>query len=301
MGNNILLGVTGSIAAYKAVEIVSLLKKRGYLVKVIMTDNASRFVTELTFRTISGGPVYTDMFARPAAYEVEHIALARWADMLLIAPADANIIGKLAGGIADDMLSTVAMACRCPVVLAPAMNTAMYESAANRANMSLLADRGVGFIEPESGRLACGDEGKGRLASPEAIVEYAVRRQSGDYSGKHIAVTAGATVAPIDPVRFLSNYSSGKMGAALAAAALARGARVTVVCGRVSCEFPPGAALLSALTNEDMFRALENLLPSPILRSMLAMSVSTACWFSATLPPQASASCLPPTSMRRSR
>ncbi|MBQ9358622.1 MAG: bifunctional phosphopantothenoylcysteine decarboxylase/phosphopantothenate--cysteine ligase CoaBC, partial [Abditibacteriota bacterium] len=189
----------------------------------------------------------------------EHISLAKAADLCMVAPASANIIGKIANGIADDMASTTIMAVKCPKLIAPAMNTAMYESAANRANMAVLADREVRFVEPESGRLACGEEGRGRLASPEAIADYVCGRQLRDYEGRHIAVTAGATISPIDPVRFLSNHSSGKMGAALAAAALKRGARVTVVCGRVSCEFPAGAAVLSALTNEAMYRALENL------------------------------------------
>ncbi|MBP5274674.1 MAG: bifunctional phosphopantothenoylcysteine decarboxylase/phosphopantothenate--cysteine ligase CoaBC [Abditibacteriota bacterium] len=258
MGNNILIGVTGSIAAYKACQLVSLLKKNGCSVKVIMTENAAHFVSELTFRTLSGNPVYTDMFGAPASYDVEHISLARWADTLVIAPADANIIGKLASGIADDMLSTVAMACRCPVYIAPAMNTAMYENAAVAGNMKTLEERGFIFIEPGSGRLACGDEGKGRLAEPEAIAERIAAARKKDLEGKTIAITAGATIAPVDPVRFLSNRSSGKMGAALAEAALERGAKVFVVHGRIGCRMPAGSVNVYAATNDDMYEALRS-------------------------------------------
>ena len=250
------MGVTGSIAAWKACEIVSLLRKRGHSVRVIMTANATRFITELSLATLSGYPVCSDMFGEHA-YEPEHISLADWADLLLVAPADANIIAKMAAGIADDMLSTVYLACRCPVYIAPAMNTAMYEHPANRANMELLAARGCAFIGPDSGRLACGAEGKGRLSSPETIVDAVTGR--GDYAGRCIVVTAGATMSPIDPVRFITNHSSGKMGAALCEAALRRGARVIAVTGRVSAAFPPGARVEEALTNEDMYRALKDI------------------------------------------
>lgn len=254
-GKTVVLGITGGIAAYKAAEITSRLVKLGAQVYVVMTPNACAFIQPLTLETLSNHPVVCDLFERPATWEVEHIALAKRADLFLIAPATANIIGKMAHGIADDMLSTTVMATRAPILVAPAMNTGMWENAAVRDNLALLSQRGVEFIEPESGRLACGDEGAGRLASPEIIVER-VRRRLGipmDFEGKRVLVTAGPTREPIDPVRYLSNRSSGKMGYAVAEAALARGAQVTLLTGPVALHAPVNATVHRFETTQKLY------------------------------------------------
>lgn len=255
-GKHILIGVTGSIAAYKAAELISLLNKHGAETKVIMTRAATEFVTPLTFQSMSQNPVACDMFAKPVAWEIEHISLAKWADVLIIAPASANCIGKLAGGIADDMLTTVAMAFRGPLLIAPAMNTAMFESRAVTDNIETLKKRGVRFIEPSTGRLACGDTGQGKLAPVSDLLDeifYAASPK--DLSGLDILVTAGATCEALDPVRFITNHSSGRMGIELARAARARGARVTLVAGRVSVPFPADVQAISVTDARDMHRA----------------------------------------------
>ncbi len=239
-GKRIVLGVTGGIAAYKAAEVVSLLKKRGAQVRVVMTAHACEFISPLTLETLSGNPVSLDQFA--TRDQIAHISLAKWGQLFAVAPATANALGKFAGGIADDLLSTSFMAMRCPILLAPAMNTAMWLSPANQENVQRLSRWGVRFCGPERGRLACGDEDVGRMSEPEKIVEAIEKmfpaRQ--DYAGRRVLVTAGPTREMIDPVRFLTNRSSGKMGYAIAEAARDRGAEVVLVSGPVSLRPPEG-------------------------------------------------------------
>ena len=220
----IVLGVTGGIAAYKACDLVSRLKKRGAQVRVVLTAHACNFVPPLTFETLSGNPAYVDTFAPRA--EMEHIALAKWADLFVVAPATANAIAKFACGIADDLLSTTALAMTAPVLIAPAMNANMYRHPATRANLETLRARGVKTVGPESGHLACGDDDIGRMSEPEAIVEAieAILNPKRDLEGRRVLVTAGPTVERIDPVRYITNRSSGKMGYAIAEAARDRGA-----------------------------------------------------------------------------
>ena len=241
-GRHIVLGVTGGIAAYKSAELVSRLRHMGADVHVIMTRNATEFVSPLTFQTLSANQVVTDTFAAPEYWNVEHVALAKLAEVFVIAPATANIIAKMAAGIADDMLSTTVLATKAPVLIAPAMNTGMWTAAATRANIRILRERGVQLTGPESGRLACGDEGAGRMSEPEEIVRAVcgLLNPKRDLDGKKVLVTAGATRERIDPVRFISNDSSGKMGFALAEAARDRGADVTAVYGSVSATVPEG-------------------------------------------------------------
>lgn len=254
----ILLGVTGGIAAYKALEIVRLLCKQGAQVQVIMTEAATRFVAPLTFRELSGNPVVVSMWDEPSRWNVEHIALANWADRVLIAPASANFIGKYAHGIADNMLCTTVLATPALVILAPAMNSGMYTHAAVQENLQILANRGVKIISPDSGSLACGVEGIGRLPTPERIVEFL--RQSfcvtQPLAGMHFVITAGGTREPIDPVRYIGNRSSGKMGYAIAEQAVAQGAKVTLISGPVSLIPPAGVRLLRVETAEEMRHAV---------------------------------------------
>ncbi len=257
-GKSVVLGVTGGIAAYKACELTSRLRKAGAQVYVIMTKNACRFVAPLTFETLSNHPVVTDTFARPSNWEVEHIALAKRADVFVIAPATANILAKMAHGIADDMLSTTVLATRAPILAAPAMNTGMWENAATQENVKLLSARGVRFVGPEGGFLACGDTGAGRMSEParifDAIVETFAPRQ--DMRGLRVVVTAGPTVEKIDPVRYISNRSSGKMGYAIAEAAARRGADVTLVTGPTRLEIPQGAKAVSIQSTQDLLEAM---------------------------------------------
>ena len=230
-GKTVAVGVTGGIAAYKACELVSMLRKAGADVHVVMTRNATEFVTPLTFEALSCNRAITDMFDRNHDWEIGHIALAKKADIFVVAPASANLVGKLACGIADDFLSTTLMATKKPILLAPAMNTGMITSDAYLHNESILRDRGVYFAEAESGRLACGDDGKGRMAEPKQIFDRIVEIlfPKTDYAGKTVLITSGGTKENIDPVRFLGNRSSGKMGAAIAEAALNRGAKVVYI------------------------------------------------------------------------
>ena len=248
------LGVTGGIAAYKACEIVSRLKKLHANVRVVLTEHACRFVQPLTFETLSGNQVAVSAFEH--SFEIEHISLAKAADLLLIAPATANIIGKMAHGIADDLLSTTAMAVVCPILIAPAMNCAMYRSAALQENLETLKGRGVLTVGPESVHLACGDEDIGRMSEPETIVARVCEllRGQDDLAGKHVLVTAGPTREMVDPVRFLSNRSSGKMGYAIAEAAARRGARVTLVSGPVALERPRGVETVPVTSTLDLYR-----------------------------------------------
>lgn len=257
-GKTVVLGVCGGIAAYKAVEVVSRLIKAGAKVHVIMTESATRFVTSLTFREISGQPVYTTMWEDPKLWNVEHIALAQRADLFILAPATANMIGKLAHGIADDFLSTTVMATKSPVLLAPAMNTNMYMNPATQTNLATLRSRGFQVMEPAAGLLACGTEGVGRLPEPEDIVARIAScfQTAGMFDGLRILVTAGGTREAIDPVRFIGNRSSGKMGYALAAAAVARGADVTLISGPVTLLAPDGVRLISVESAAQMHEAV---------------------------------------------
>jgi phosphopantothenoylcysteine decarboxylase / phosphopantothenate---cysteine ligase len=254
----IALGVTGGIGAYKAVEVARGLQKRGHDVVAIMTATATRFVGPITFEAITRRRVITDQFEPGANADIEHIALASTIDLLLIAPATANIIGKLANGIADDFLSTLYTATRAPVLLAPSMNTQMFSNEAIRHNLDTLAARGVGFIEPGEGYLACGWIGKGRLAEPEEIVAAVEARllPAGPLKGVRVLVTAGPTLEDIDPVRFVGNRSSGRMGFALASEAVKRGARVTLIAGPTSVEPPPVGEVVRVRSAAEMHRAV---------------------------------------------
>ena len=257
-GKEIVLGVTGGIAAYKSAELVSRLRHMGAKVHVIMTRNATEFVSPLTFQTLSANQVVTDTFQAPEYWNVEHVALAKLADLFVIAPATANIMAKMAAGIADDMLSTTVLATKAPILVAPAMNTGMWTAEATQHNREILAGRGVRFIGPDSGMLACGDEGAGRMSEPEAIAEEICRilQAKSDLQGLSVLVTAGATRERLDPVRFLTNDSSGKMGFAIAEAARDRGAAVTLVCGCVTAPIPDGVRLVRVESAQDLYRAM---------------------------------------------
>lgn len=256
----VVVGVSGGVAVYKALDVISRLRKKDVEVYVIMTKSATEFVTPLSFQSLSQNMVITDMFAEPKAWEIQHISLAKKADLMLIVPATANIIGKVANGIADDMLSTTIMATKAPVVFCPAMNTNMYENPIVQRNINLLKELGYEFIEPASGRLACGDEGKGKLQDTEIIAEETLRRlhSTNDLVGKKVVVTAGPTIVPIDPVRILTNRSSGKMGYSIAEEARDRGAEVVLISGPTSLRKPNGIKVIDVKTNEDMFNAIKN-------------------------------------------
>ena len=257
-GKEIVLGVTGGIAAYKAAEVVSRLRKQGANVHVIMTENARQFITPLTLETLSGNPVVYHTFERPATWEVEHIALAKRAEVFVIAPATANILAKMACGIADDMLSTTVLATKAPVLVAPAMNTGMWTAPATRQNVETLRQRGVGFVGPEAGFLACGDEGSGRMSEPAAIVEAieSILCPRRDMEGLRVMITAGGTRERIDPVRYIGNDSSGKMGFALAEAARQRGAEVTLVCGHTTAKRPEGIPVTEVESTCELYEAV---------------------------------------------
>jgi len=253
----VVLGVTGGIACYKAVELVRLLVKNGFKVRVIMTRGAIEFVTPLTFQTLSGNPVATETFSLTQESEIGHINLADSADLFVIAPATANVIGKLASGIADDLLTTVLMATQAPVLLAPAMNIHMYENVIVQENLRKLRRVGYHIMDPAEGYLACGYEGKGRLPDPEKIsdeIERLLRKK--DLAGENFLITAGPSREPLDPVRYISNRSSGKMGYALARAALRRGATVALVSGPTALEPPSGARLIEVNTAAEMREAV---------------------------------------------
>lgn len=253
-GKKIVLGVSGGIAAYKSADVCSRLKKAGCQVRVVMTGNATEFITPVTMETLSGNAVAVKEFEH--TFEIGHISLAKWADAFVIAPATANVIAKMACGIADDLLTSTALAMICPILIAPAMNGNMYRHSATQENLAKLAARGVHFVGPESGFLACGDEDIGRMSDPAKVVEavdalFAPAKQ--DFAGKTVLVTAGPTHEPIDPVRFIANRSSGRMGYALAEAALARGARVILASGPVQIEPPKGAEIYRAITTQDLY------------------------------------------------
>jgi phosphopantothenoylcysteine decarboxylase/phosphopantothenate--cysteine ligase len=256
---NIVLGVTGGIAVYKAVDVVSKLRKLGANIDVIMTNSATKFVTPLTFQSLSQNLVTVDMFEEPKKWEIEHISLAQKADLFLIAPATANIIGKVANGIADDMLSTTIMATKAKVVFAPAMNTNMYTNPIFKQNMQKLKELGYEFIKPARGRLACGDFGEGKLADPVDIVNYVVELFSGnkELEGKKVLVTAGPTIEPIDPVRYITNHSSGKMGYAIAREARKRGAKVILISGPTKLDVPDGVEIINVNTTREMLEVID--------------------------------------------
>jgi len=257
---NIVLGVTGGIAAYKACDIVSRLKKLSANVDVIMTKSAVEMVKPHTFQALSQNPVIIDTFITPRSWDIEHISLAQKADILLVAPATANIIGKVANGIADDMLSTTIMASTAVVIFAPAMNTKMYENKIVQQNIEKLTSLGYKFIEPASGRLACGDIGKGKLADIDEIIEFVISKAkpNNDLKGKKVLITAGPTRESLDPVRFITNHSSGKMGYSLATAALERGAKVTLISGPTNLCPPKGVKLIKINTTLEMYDAVMN-------------------------------------------
>lgn len=259
----VVIGVSGGIAVYKTLDVISRLRKLGVNVNVIMTKSATEFVAPLSFQSLSQNYVVCDMFEDPKTWDVEHISLAKRADVFLIAPATANVIGKVANGIADDMLTTTVMATKGKVLIAPAMNTNMYENPIVQRNINTLKDLGYNFVEPESGRLACGDTGKGKLASPETIVEEVVKLLSvdQDLKGKSIIVTAGPTVESIDPMRYITNRSTGKMGYSIAKQAIERGADVTLITGPTNLTPPQNLKKLVKIESaEDMYNAVvENL------------------------------------------
>ncbi len=260
--NHIVFGVTGGIAAYKAVEAVRQLVLRGCDVKVVMTEHATRLVGPETFRAVSGNPVAVSLFDAEGK-PIEHIYLARDADLVIVAPATANLLAKMAHGIADDLLTTTLLATRAPVLLAPAMNNLMYRHPATQHNLRLLRERGVHFVGPESGALACGEEGEGRMAEPQQIVDAAmgIFALEGDLSGKRVLVTAGGTREPLDPVRYIGNRSSGKMGYALAAASRRMGAEVTLVSGPTHLQPPAGVELVRVETAAEMREAVMAVAP----------------------------------------
>ena len=257
-GKTVVLGITGGIAAYKACELASRLRKAGAETYVIMTKNACEFVAPLTFETLTNHPVVTDTFARPETWEVEHVALAKKADVFVIAPATANIMAKMACGIADDMLSTTVLATKAPVLIAPAMNTGMWENAATRQNTETLKKRGVHFVGPDGGYLACGDTGAGRMSEPEAIFDAicSLLCPVQDMAGLNVLVTAGPTRESLDPVRYITNHSSGKMGYAIAEAAQKRGANVTLLSGPVQLTAPVGVEVVDVLSTQDLYDSM---------------------------------------------
>ena len=259
-GKNVVIGVTGGIAAYKTPNLVSMLVKAGYTVDVIMSENAGNFITPNTFEALTGRRCITDTIDRSHSFEIEHISLAEKADCFMIAPCTANVIGKIASGIADDMLTTTIMACKCKKIIVPAMNTNMYENPIVQENMDKLARHGYEIVEADEGRLACGAVGKGKMPSPEVLFEYIERecRYEKDMKGLKVLVTAGATQEQIDPVRYITNHSTGKMGYAIAYDAMRRGAEVTLVSGKTSLQKPPFVNTIDVLSANDMFLAVKD-------------------------------------------
>ena len=257
-GKTVLLGVTGSIAAYKIAYLASTLKKLHAEVHVLMTKNATNFITPITFESLTGTKCLVDTFDRNFQFQVEHVSIAKKADVVMIAPASANVIGKLAHGIADDMLTTTIMACKCKKFISPAMNTNMFENPILQDNLKTLEHYGYEVIQPASGYLACGDTGAGKMPEPETLLSYILREIAAekDLEGKKVLVTAGPTQESIDPVRYITNHSSGKMGYALAKAAMLRGADVTLVSGPCSITPPPFVKVVPVVTAKDMFDAV---------------------------------------------
>ena len=259
----IVLAVTGSIAAYKIASLASMLKKLHADVQVLMTQNATNFINPITFETLTGNKCLVDTFDRNFQFSVEHVALAKRADVVLIAPASANVIGKVANGIADDMLTTTVMACKCHKIVSPAMNTQMFENPIVQDNLSKLERFGYEVIQPAHGYLACGDTGAGKMPEPETLLQYILKETAfdKDLTGKRILVTAGATRESIDPVRFITNHSSGKMGVALAKAAMLRGARVTLVAAHMEAQPPMFVEVIPVKSAQDMFDAVTGRAP----------------------------------------
>ena len=260
-GKTVLLGITGSIAAYKIAYLASALHKLHADVHVLMTENATNFINPITFETLTGNKCLVDTFDRNFQFQVEHVSIAKKADVVMIAPASANVIGKLANGLADDMLTTTVMACRCQKILAPAMNTAMYENPVVQDNIRKLQTYGYEVITPASGYLACGDTGAGKMPEPETLLEYILKEVAfqKDLAGKKLLVTAGPTQEAIDPVRCLTNHSSGKMGYAIAKMAMLRGAEVTLVSGPTAIEPPLFVKVVPVTSARDMFEAVTDL------------------------------------------
>ena len=260
-GKTVLLGITGSIAAYKIAYLASALHKLHADVHVLMTENATNFINPITFETLTGKQCLVDTFDRNFQFQVEHVSIAKKADVVMIAPASANVIGKLANGLADDMLTTTVMACRCQKILAPAMNTAMYENPVVQDNIRKLQTYGYEVITPASGYLACGDTGAGKMPEPETLLEYILKEAAfqKDLAGKKLLVTAGPTQEAIDPVRCLTNHSSGKMGYAIAKMAMLRGAEVTLVSGPTAIEPPLFVKVVPVTSARDMFEAVTGL------------------------------------------
>lgn len=254
----VVLGITGSIAAYKMASLASSLKKLGVNVEIIMTENATQFITPLTFEAITGNRCIVDTFDRSFDFNIEHISIAKKADLFMVAPASANIIGKIANGIADDMLTTTFMACTCPKLIAPAMNTNMYNNNILQDNLSRCRDYGIRIIEPAEGLLACGDSGRGKLPEPELLLEYILSeiQYAKDLTGKKVLITAGPTMEAIDPVRYITNYSSGKMGYAIAKCAAYRGAKTVLVTGRTHIEAPILTSVINVTDAESMYNAV---------------------------------------------
>ena len=263
-GKTVLLGVTGSIAAYKIAYLASALKKLHADVHVLMTKNACNFITPITLESLEGNKCLTDTYGRNFQFQVEHVSLAKKADILLVAPASANVIGKLAHGIADDMLTTTALACRCPKIIAPAMNTNMFENPVVQDNLKILERYGWEVIQPASGYLACGDTGAGKMPEPEELLSY-IKKEIAcpkDLRGKRILVTAGPTQEAIDPVRYITNHSTGKMGYALAENAMLRGAEVTLVTGKTALKAPLSVKIVPVTTAQEMFDRVTSLASS---------------------------------------
>ncbi len=257
-GKTVVLGVSGGIAAYKIASLASMLKKQHANIEVIMTEHATKFIAPLTFETLTGKKCMVDTFDRDFRFEVEHIALAKRADVFMIAPATANVIAKVAHGLADDMLTTTFLACEKPKYIVPAMNTQMYENPVTQDNLAACRRYGMHVIDPASGYLACGDTGAGKMPEPSALFEYIVSEigYEKDLAGKRLLVTAGPTCEPIDPVRYITNHSTGKMGYAIARAAARRGAKVTLVSGPVNLDVPHGVRLVPVKSARDMFEAV---------------------------------------------
>lgn len=262
-GKTVLLGVTGGIAAYKAAALASALVKQHAAVEVVMTKNATEFITPLTFEQLTGRKVMVDTFDRNFVHQVEHIALAQRTDLVIIAPATANVCAKLAHGLADDMLTTTVLACRCPKLIAPAMNTNMYENPVTQDNLDILRRYGWEVIPPSSGRLACGAVGPGKLPEPEELLQYVLRRLAlpQDLEGKRVLISAGPTQESLDPVRYLTNHSTGKMGYALARMAMLRGADVILVSGPVSIVPPPFVRVVPVVSAQDMYGEITSYAP----------------------------------------
>ena len=258
LGKTVVLGVTGGIAAYKIAGLASMLKKQHAEVEVIMTENATNFITPTTFETLTGNKCLIDTFDRNFKFQVEHVALAQRADVFMIAPATANVIAKIAHGIADDMLTTTFLACKKPKLVVPAMNTAMYENPVTHDNLEICRQYGMKVIDPAKGYLACGDTGAGKMPEPAVLFEYIMQEIAceKDLAGKKILVTAGPTREAIDPVRYITNHSTGKMGYAIAEAAARRGAEVTLVSGPVNLAPPLGVTLVPVISAKDMFEAV---------------------------------------------